>query len=160
MKSIIDGRLYSISNVFSAENRDGIWKISAAPAGRNYMSITGDELIWAGAAGEDNQKNGKPPPSVCAEYERLLGYSKVVVPAPTFNVVEALADDDDCAFDQPCAYGHRVESYAVYCHNESWLYAPRKCRRHSGNSGWGDEPWPHEECGGYLPNPRIMDAKP
>ena len=40
------------------------------------------------------------------------------------NIVEMVADQDDCAWDQPCAFGYRVEHHAVYCHNEKWLYAP------------------------------------
>ena len=41
------------------------------------------------------------------------------------NLVELVSDD--CAFDQPCKHGHRVESHAVYCHNEKANV--RKCRR-------------------------------
>ena len=40
-----------------------------------------------------------------------------------FNIVEMVADHEDCAFDQPCKYGHRVEGHAVYCHNDEWKEA-------------------------------------
>src|SRR3990167_11162825 len=45
------------------------------------------------------------------------------LPAPiretrAFNLVELIGGEDDCAFDQPCAFGHRVNGHAVYCHNE------------------------------------------
>lgn len=62
----------------------------------------------------------------------------------SINVVEIVADQDNCAFDQPCLYGHRVESYAVYCHNDWWEDAPRKCR-HSKDR-------PHAECPGFKKN--------
>lgn len=66
------------------------------------------------------------------------------------NVVELLAlgdEDEECAFDQPCAHGHRVGSHSVYCHHPKGI--ARKCiyrwqtpAEHEGN-----------ECGGYTPNP-------
>ena len=73
-------------------------------------------------------------------------------PAPTrerraFNLVEMVADKD-CAFDQPCAFGHRVESHAVYCHNEAWPDSPRKCRRNRTD-------YKHEDCPGYVANPDV-----
>lgn len=64
------------------------------------------------------------------------------------NVVEFIADSKDCAFDQPCIYGHRVEFHAVYCHNTEWEDAPRKCRRTS-YSGNEDK---DEDCPGFKPN--------
>lgn len=67
-----------------------------------------------------------------------------------FNIVEMAAsgEDDDCAFDQPCAFGHRVESHAVYCHNEAWPGSPRKCRRRRD-----DPEHRHEDCPGFVANP-------
>lgn len=65
----------------------------------------------------------------------------------TSNVVEilALGGQDDCAFDQPCHYGHRVESHAVYCHNDAWPDSPRKCHRNRRD-------FKHEDCPGFYPN--------
>lgn len=65
------------------------------------------------------------------------------------NLVELVAEDEECAFDQPCAHGRRVESYAVYCHNENWEEAPRKCRRTWYTGGEERD----EDCPGYKPNP-------
>lgn len=62
------------------------------------------------------------------------------------NLVEFLADEDDCAFDQPCAFGHRVEGHAVYCHNTAWPGAPRKCHRNRSD-------YLHEDCPGFVQNP-------
>ena len=59
-----------------------------------------------------------------------------------------LADEDDCAWDQECAYGHRVEQHAVYCHNPD-PDMPRKCRM-----GWytgGRRP--DNMCIGFKPQP-------
>lgn len=33
------------------------------------------------------------------------------------SLVELIANNDDCAFDQACVFGRRVEDHAVYCHN-------------------------------------------
>jgi hypothetical protein len=69
----------------------------------------------------------------------------------TINLVELLAmgDDDDCAFDQLCRYGHRVESHAVYCHNDTWPDAPRKCHRTWYTGGKVRD----EDCPGFAPHP-------
>ncbi len=88
-----------------------------------------------------------PPPAAPAREKRAV------------NIVEMVAGDD-CAFDQKCAFGHRVEGHAVYCHNEAWPDAPTKCKR----GEWlvrfyGGEPtdYRHEDCPGFVANP---DFKP
>ena len=68
------------------------------------------------------------------------------------QLVELIAEE--CAYDQPCAHGHRVESHAVYCHNRTWEKAPRKCHR-TWYSG-GEER--DEDCPGYLVNLRRKEA--
>ena len=71
------------------------------------------------------------------------------------NVVEVLADPEDCAFDQPCIFGHRVETHAVYCHNEKWPDAPRKCRC---SRFWReDDKDLHRECPGFKANPNVAE---
>lgn len=70
------------------------------------------------------------------------------------NVVELIADPEDCAFDQPCAYGRRVEFHAVYCHNTEWKDAPRKCHRTSFSGGTARD----EDCPGFKPNKRDTDG--
>lgn len=65
------------------------------------------------------------------------------------NLVELIAGEDECAFDQPCGYGHRVDGHAVYCHNEKWPDAPRKCRRTWYTGGEVRD----EDCEGFWPNP-------
>lgn len=69
------------------------------------------------------------------------------------NIVELVAggdEEDDCAWDQVCAFGHRVEGHAVYCHNSSWIDSPRKCRRSWYTGGERRD----TDCPGFLPNPR------
>ena len=67
-----------------------------------------------------------------------------------FNLVELIQEEDaDCAFDQPCKFGHRVEGHAVYCHNDGWAEGPRKCRRTWYTGGEVKD----EDCPGYQPNP-------
>ena len=69
----------------------------------------------------------------------------------TQNLVELLAaDPEGCAFDQPCAYGNRVEDHAVYCHNTEWKDAPRKCHRTWFTGGEVRD----EDCPGFKPNPK------
>ena len=65
------------------------------------------------------------------------------------NIVEMVADQEDCAFDQPCKFGHRVEGHAVYCQNDAWKAGPRKCRRtwYSGGE------YRDTDCVGFAPNP-------
>jgi hypothetical protein len=67
------------------------------------------------------------------------------------NIVEMIADEDECAFDQPCKFGHRVEGHAVYCHNDDWSDSPRKCRRTWYTGGEVRD----EDCPGYQPNPEF-----
>ena len=67
------------------------------------------------------------------------------------NLVEMVADGDDCAFDQPCKFGHRVEGHAVYCHNDEWYDSPRKCRRTWYTGGEVKD----ETCPGFQPNPAF-----
>ena len=70
-----------------------------------------------------------------------------------FNIVELMtAGNDECAFDQPCKYGHRVESHAVYCHNDGWVEGPRKCRRTWYTGGEVKD----EDCEGFEPNPEYL----
>ena len=73
------------------------------------------------------------------------------------NIVELLAEEDECAFDQPCKYGHRVDGHAVYCHNDEWEDAPRKCRQtwYCGNK----EGYRDKDCEGFEPNPDYKGAK-
>lgn len=78
-----------------------------------------------------------------------------------FNYVELVADQDDCAFDQACKYGHRVEGHAVYCHNDAWTDGPRKCRR---TWYWGEETAKaeglrDEDCPGFAPNEALEQNK-
>ena len=67
----------------------------------------------------------------------------------TVNIVEVLASEGDCAFDQPCKFGHRVEDHAVYCHNEAWYDHPRKCHRSWYTGGERKD----EDCPGFSLNP-------
>lgn len=74
----------------------------------------------------------------------------------TVNLVELVAEPDDCAFDQPCAHGHRVDGHAVYCHNQDWADAPRKCRRTWYTGGVTRD----EDCPGFSANPHYVAPGP
>jgi len=66
------------------------------------------------------------------------------------NIVECVADEEDSAFDQPCAFGHRVEDHAVYCHSKDGN-SPRKCRRTWYTGGEVKD----EDCPYFKPNPNL-----
>lgn len=116
-----------------------------------------DPVVFTLPFKEEHWELDVPPDELRAKYEELEGRPEFVNwddPPAMPNIVELVADEDDCAWDQPCAFGHRVESHAVYCHNDKWLYAPRKCRRRQASS-WLGEAWPHEDCRGFKPNPLL-----
>lgn len=106
----------------------------------------------------DDDEDGYPA-AFRAKYEELIGRPEFLddggQESPA-NLVEMIADNEECAFDQPCRYGHRVDGHAVYCHNERWLYAPRKCRRTWYTGGEVRD----EDCRGYEPNPRRRPSPP
>ena len=66
--------------------------------------------------------------------------------------------DNESAFDQPCAFGLRCGSHAVYCNNLV-IPLPRKCRQTWWHRDMSDaerrkERRRDEDCPGFLPNPR------
>jgi hypothetical protein len=63
------------------------------------------------------------------------------------ELVEVLAGE--FAFDQPCRFGNRVDTHAVYCHNTGWALHPRKCRRTWYTGGEERD----EDCEGFEPQP-------
>ena len=83
-----------------------------------------------------------PPPPPPARERRVIN---------TVEMVAVEGDNSDCAFDQPCCYGHRVECHAVYCHNEKWPDSPRKCYRNKSD-------YQHEDCPGFVANPDYEGA--
>jgi hypothetical protein len=93
------------------------------------------------------------PPDVRAKYESLLGRGEFSTTESTgvVNIVELFAGAKDSAFDQPCAFGNRCGGHAVYCHNDDWLYSPRKCRRTWYTRGTTRD----EDCPGFRPNPNF-----
>lgn len=145
-------RLYTFGHVhsFGDGKPRSEWEIVDCGT-KGYCSVL-DPVIWSAEyLDADIPDNGEPPANVRAEYERLIGYDPATWRNESAgNIVEMMQDDDaDCAFDQPCKWGHRVEGHAVYCHNPTWLYAPSKCRR---GKSWSDDEWPHEGCAGFSPN--------
>lgn len=151
-KSLVDGHIYSLSRTYSTKHPGGEWHIT--DCGTKGYCLSTDPVVWRAPVIEPAyDERGEPAANVRAEYERLLGFDPMTWQNEgAVNLVEVMMADDDCAFDQPCKWGHRVDGHAVYCHNPTWLYAPGKCRRHQ-EPRWGDEAWPHEQCAGYCANP-------
>jgi hypothetical protein len=142
-------RRYSYQSVHSRDRAE--WQIVDRELGSHFDPKA---IIWRCPYLREHDCLAEPPKEVRVEYERLLAEAgqlpKPGIPEnPFVNVVEMIQSDDaDCAWDQPCAHGHRVEFHAVYCHNEQWLYSPRKCHRSQK-----DPEWRHQDCPGFLANP-------
>ena len=66
------------------------------------------------------------------------------------NLVELIADSE---FNQRCIHGNLVDGHAVYCHNQTWPNAPRKCRRSWYTGGKVRD----EDCEGFEANPEWKD---
>ena len=145
---------YGYQTTWDGASPHGEWRIYR---GSHYSHKVVFRFPWHQSHG----RAGQPPIEVRTEYERLIKYSPPrpqsvaeIIGNSRANVVEIVSDEEG-GFDQPCVYGYRVAGHAVYCHNDAWLYSPRKCKRHTGDSVWGDEPWPHADCPGFLENPRY-----
>ena len=137
--------------VFSREYSDGEYQICEA---ENENAI-----VWRRARDEnENLGDHYWPQDMRAKYESLTGQLEF---DPNWeglsdkNLVEMISDNSECAWDQPCKFGYRVEDHAVYCHNAGWLYAPTKCHRRQSDSIHGSA-HPHEKCPGYFPNTRFL----
>jgi len=116
------------------------------------------KVVWSRPLTEDDEKLDWYPDDLRAEYERLCGRPEFITwdePPTMPNLVELISDEDENAWDQPCAFGYRVDGHAIYCHNEKWLYAPRKCRRTWYTGGEVRD----EDCRGFKPNP-LKDNSP
>lgn len=61
------------------------------------------------------------------------------------NIVEMIEDGE---FNQSCKHGNLVDGHAVYCHNDKWKEAPRKCRNTWYTGGESRD----EDCPGFEPN--------
>lgn len=118
----------------------------------DHKNPLGRKVVWTGQFPiQDDYEGHQFPLEFRQEYERLLNRSEFVADAQPeeANLVEVVAGDD-CAWDQPCAHGHRVEQHAVYCHNSFWLYAPRKCYRNRLD-------FKHENCPGFKSPDRKIE---
>lgn len=114
----------------------------------------GDETVWRMPFRMEHLADDEPPPELREQYESLIGWHSGMERQDVPNIVEAVADGD-CAFDQPCKFGYRVEDYAVYCHNSGWLYAPRKCHKCSLIGNEHEDCERHATCKGFSPNGRM-----
>ena len=138
------------------DDAGGTWYIVKSDPSKRYHGQFEGGVAFRCPYQDDEDHDGRPPEALRREYERLIGRGEFVAfkePQPV-NLVEVIADEDECAWDQPCAFGYRVEDHAVYCHNDGWLYAPRKCKRRQRPGIYGDA-WLHEECPGFKPNPFV-----
>lgn len=123
-------------------------------SGGSEWSMVDDPVVWKHPWSENDEE--PYPKAVREKYEELCGrpefipFDEDAACGSTDQLVEMMAGEDGCAFDQPCKFGRRVESHAVYCHNDGWLYAPRKCRRTWYTGGELRD----EDCRGFKQNPQ------
>lgn len=150
-------RRYTYRQTFDARSPNGRYEICFM-GDKGYHGHN-DPVVWSYDCTPDDDliDDGQPPLALRQEYERLLK-ADGWIPELADHAVDIAkciiaSQTDDVAYDQPCAYGCRVEYHAVYCENDKWLYAPRKCRRTQGPSVWSNQAWPHEKCAGFLANP-------
>ena len=124
-----DAPRYGISQEYS--RRGNYWLI------RDYSEGTAANypgpIVWERAIAPGEDGTDAYPADLCAVYERLVGRPEFIPfddpnESQKVNIVELIGEDGS-AFDQTCRYGYRVDGHAVYCHNDGWLYAPRKCQR-------------------------------
>ena len=142
---------YTYLLVFSKTTPEGGWQILDI-SDVSFSEAFGDErkVVFRCPTGLPGQEDGLPPEPLRKKYEELLGRPEFIEHADSSipNIVELVAEAEDCAWDQPCKFGHRVDTHAVYCHNKGWLYAPRKCRRNRTD-------YLHESCRGFKVNPEV-----
>lgn len=136
---------YTYLLTFSKDTPDGEWQILDLSK-VSFSEAFGDpsKVVFSCPTGSD--VDGLPPEALRKKYEELLGRPEFIEHPDTStpNIVEIVADEEDCAWDQPCKFGYRVQTHAVYCHCDGWLYSPRKCRRNRTD-------FLHENCRGFKP---------
>ena len=121
---------YGISSEYSRSFPKGRWTIRDGDA-KPYPG----KIVWERRIKPADAEHDPYPPDLRAEFERLTGkpeFSRFdeASESKVINIVEMVAEaTEEGGFNQPCRFGYLVERHAVYCHNDGWLYAPRKCRR-------------------------------
>lgn len=140
-------RQYTYGHKHSGRDK-GEWYIQDIGT-KGYCSIN-DPVVFTMPFLPEHWDLDVPPPEFRAKFEELCGRPEFIDhnEQSKRNIVEMIADEDDCAWDQPCVFGYRVDNHAVYCHNDKWLYSPRKCRRNRND-------FLHEDCRGYKANPLV-----
>lgn len=119
------------------------------PEGSWWFIKKDEEIVFKMPFLEGDFDLEEPPEKLKEKYEHLIGWQSSSLLKKPFNIIESLSDD--CAYDQPCIYGLRVEQHAVYCHNEAWLYAPKKCHRSIEKT---DKRY-YTNCPGFKSNPKF-----
>lgn len=153
-------RHYSYQTTYSPPDYSGRFEIVYMPDG--YRPSAGERIVWSSPVLPEDAEEGAPypPTRLRVEYERLLREDGFVFPKDgdpsPLNLVEMCASPEEQSAQQPCAYGGLVEGHAVYCHNEGWLYSPRKCRRTWYTGGKVRD----EDCEGFKTNPNYKPEVP
>lgn len=143
-------RTHGMALIYDLTHPNGVWKIYKH-SDCTSMFVEENTVWCRDQLPNEDCGDYTWPADMRSEYERLTGKpeftlseQKTFTPEP----VELLDDSDGSGFNQPCRFGYLVEGHSVYCHNERWLYAPRKCRRTWYTNGERRD----EDCPGYLPH--------
>ena len=138
---------FSISKEYFVDGGEsGFWRIRDLDNRLKDLSDYPGKIAWQRAV-VDGEVFDRYPADVRAAFERLTGRSEFsdASKPESPNVVEMIDDEPGSGFNQICRYGYLVEGHAVYCHNDRWLYAPRKCRRTWATGGEVRD----EDCRGF-----------
>ena len=145
-------RRYTYSLVFGSANPRGEWKIT--DMGDRGYSLDDDPVVFR--CPTDEKDEFEMPATFKAKYEELCGRPEFIefdedAACGTTNQIVEMITSDESRFDQLCKFGCLVPGHSVYCHNDGWLYSPRKCHRTWYTGGETRD----EDCPGFKPNPRY-----
>jgi hypothetical protein len=137
---------------YSYNMKDKTVEYNIIDTSKKGRSSLGYAIVWTKIYPISSDIEDEFPLELRQKYEELCERPEFLdeLQPEELNIVELIADED-CAWDQPCKFGHRVEQHAVYCHASHWLYAPRKCRRNRTN-------YKHEDCRGFKSNPNQEET--
>jgi hypothetical protein len=127
------------------------WRIFRRRKDGLFPDVFSGKPVWSLPVEHYEYDDNGPPAAVRAKYEELIEFDPDHIGEPFVNIVELLDGGEGGGFNQPCRFGNLCEGHAVYCHNEKWLYSPRKCRRTWYSGGEIRD----EDCPGYEPNTRY-----
>jgi hypothetical protein len=84
---------------------------------------------------------------------------KIVENQEIVPLMGGFGDEDDCAFDQPCKFGYRVDGHSVYCDNKKSPYRKCRCSWYYGRAASIIDKCADEDCEYFKANPNYSEDK-